>query len=1213
MKIKNQQEGVTLITVVITIVVVIIIAAIGYVSSSKGLDEAISTKFQQEIAEVKKGVDTKKIINSKNGIEEEIINAGFKKIEVENPPKNFVSFDAGKNTAYLIDLSVIDYTELKTGQEYKDLVSGDKVKFDENDVYIYDKKGTVYYVKGISIEGSEKIYTINSEETEGPNITAENTEGGIINITVIPAKGGEISSVTVDGQIATKKSEGIYEIEVVKNGSYIIVATEEGNGASKTTVNVTKIDEENSKGNTEAPTIANIKINTGEAYTTRQMANLNIETDAEIMCIKHTKDLAEPSIEDAAWRRSTEKSTLYLTEGLNVVHAWFKNKQNDTIIYKTTSIILDTTPPTKTKPDVLIDDYDFEITSKQIDPAVGSGLKKIEIGYRASNESEYHWFEVENILTPKVTIKNNKPDVGYIIKSRAEDNVGHISESTEYITESLSSIPNGVIIEYSPTEGWTTLSTVVITYPEKSLEKSYERWYRLADGEWKEATGRVEKLYLEENIKIDAVVVKKASNETLFGEIKSITIENIDVIEPRLENIKMNLTNIPTNMDFGVTATMIDEESGLFAYAVVNSENQPDKWTPLKDVVSRKEISFGVKVDTPNYIWIKDVAGNISKNYVQVEPKDFTSANVEINLIKDNYDYNGKEIMPEIEAKDKEENVVLKKDEHYTITYENNIEAGTASAIVVGKKAYTGTKTINFKIVPVIPTITLENTSYIYDRETKKIKDAVVTGTTYGKAPTGTITYTYYKESELENKTTTADGASKEGEAPNKVGTYYVIAQIAADGNYLEATSNMAVLTIQPHPVEITYNANGGTPNYQIKTVEWDEPYGTLPTVTNGDREFNGWFTELEGQGDLITETTIVTQKDKHILYACWNRPPKITNVTITDRTTTSMTISALATDPDEDEIRYRFYHNGNLVHETGYVAQNVTQTYTVTGLKEDTRYSYKVIVDDRYEYIDSETKYAYTNCSGGGYTDSTYCSGTESRYGTCTECSDGYYTWTCPGGEANVTCRSCAGNGTVVRTCSGPSPCSNCGGSGKNPCAYENGYIEKISSETSRCTRCGTGTLTSEVWKCRTCGLAGSIVYCSTYYDNDGDGKDETLCYKAMTDGFHDICPSCKGEDTSKCEHDKTSSHTDTYDCFSCRGNGKRDYECKHGSISQHEQKDPCSCCGGTRNCYEERTPCDEHNNSGSHYICETHDYDGSSSEHCKHGYNSEHITVNI
>lgn len=872
MKIKNQQEGVTLITVVITIVVVIIIAAIGYVSSSKGLDEAISTKFQQEIAEVKKGVDTKKIINSKNGIEEEILNAGFKKIEVENPPKNFVSFDVGKNTAYLIDLDVIDYTKLKSGQEYKDLISGDKVKFDEDDVYIYDKKGTVYYVKGISIEGSEKIYTINSEETEGPNVTAENTEGGIISITVIPTKGGEISSVTVGGQMATKKSEGIYEIEVIKNGSYIVVATEEGNGASKTTVIVSKIDEGTVGGKIEAPTMANIKINTGEAYTTRQIANLHIETDAEIMCIKHTKATeppSTPSLDDSTWRRCTETSTLYLSEGLNVVHAWFKNKQNDTIIYKSTSIILDTTPPTKTKPDVVVDGYNFEVTAKQIDPAVGSGLKKIEIGYRASNESEYHWFEVENILTPKVTIKDNKPNMGYIIKSRAEDNVGHVSESMEYTTENLSDIPNGIVIEYSPTTGWTTLSTVVITYPERSMEKSYERWYRLADGEWKEATGRVEKLYIEDNMKIDAVVVKKASNETLFGEIKSITIENIDVIEPRVENIKLNLNNVPANMDFGGTATLIDEQSGIFAYAVVNSENQPEKWTPLQEGVAIKEISFGVKVDAPNYIWVRDIAGNTSKNYVQVEPKDFTSANVEITLLNDNYKYTGKEIIPEIEVKDKEENVVLKKDENYTITYENNINAGTANAILVGRRTFNGTRTINFKIVPVAPTITLEDTSYIYDRETKKIKDAVVMGTTYGNAPTGTVTYTYYTDGELKNKTTSAEGASQAGEVPSKVGTYYVVAQISADGNYLEATSNIAVLTIQPHPVEITYNANGGTVSTTTKIVYYDELYGTLATPTKTGYTFDGWYLSATG-GTKITSESQVENSDAHYLYAHW-------------------------------------------------------------------------------------------------------------------------------------------------------------------------------------------------------------------------------------------------------------------------------------------------------------------------------------------------------
>ena len=1041
MKIRNQQEGVTLITVVITIVVVIIIAAIGYTASNTGLEEAVSTKFKQEIAEVKKGIDTQKIINSKKGFDEVTLNSSFKKVNVANPPKNFVSFDVEKTTAYLVDLDVIDYTKIKTGQKYKDFNEGDTVTFDKDDVYIYDKKGTVYYVKGISIEGNENAYTIDSKEKEGPDVTAENTTAGIITITVIPTKGGEITSVTVDGQIATKESEGIYKFEVVNNGNYTVIATENGNGATRTTVKVNKLDETGSDGeNTNAPTKATIKINTGEPYTTRQLATLGIDTDAEIMCIKQTKSEDAPSTPnsgDSTWRRSTDTATLYLSEGLNVVHAWFKNKQNDVVIYQKASIILDTTPPTRTKPDVVVDGYNFEITAKQIDPAVGSGLKKIEIGYKESTASEYKWFEVEDILNPTITIKNNKPNVNYNIKSRAEDNVGHSVESVEYSTGKLNDIPNGIVIEYSPTTGWTPLSTVVITYPERAMEDDFERWYRLAEGEWKESTSRVEKLYIEDNMKIDAVVVKKTETETLFGEIKSLTVENIDVIEPTVENIKLNLSKVPSNMDFGGTATIKDNESGLFAYAVVNSENNPEKWIPLNETLKEKDIEYGIKVDTPNYIWVRDIAGNTSKTYVKVDAKDITTSNIKIELTQDKYEYTGQEIQAEIVIKDEDEGITLKKDVHYTITYENNINVGTATAIITGKKAYNGTQKINFTIVAAKPTITLENTSYVYDRSTKTIKAATVTGATNGVAPTGNITYTYYINEQITDKTTTDNGASNSGTAPSKVGTYYVVAEIAAHGNYLAATSNTATLTIQPCPVTVTFNANNGNVTTTTKTVYYDEAYGDLPTGTRTGYTFAGWYTSSTG-GTKITNTSTVTNSNAHTLYAHWTANQYTVtlnpnNGTVTPSTITVTYDSTYGTLPNPSRTNYDF--------AGWYTATSGgTQVTSTTSVK---------ITANQTLYARWEAKYdcRCSNCANKVSTYNSYCS-TCSSYSKCS--SSGSCTYHCTTThycKCNACSTTVSCNTSQCSTCDSYSECTNC---------YNCGYHYSICSDCGYCSSCG-------------------------------------------------------------------------------------------------------------------------------------------------------------
>mgnify|MGYP004440184441 FL=1 len=176
---------------------------------------------------------------------------------------------------------------------------------------------------------------------EGPIVTAENTENGIVEVIVTPTKNGEITSVTVGGKTATKKDgeENVFIAEVEKNGSYIVTATEttdEGSESSKTTVIVTKIEEAEDSGDvTVAPTIASIKINNGEAYVSKEKATIHIETDAKYMYIKHVTDGTMPTVPtatDSGWKRAVDSTEIYLSEGNNEVFAWFRNSGNDTII-----------------------------------------------------------------------------------------------------------------------------------------------------------------------------------------------------------------------------------------------------------------------------------------------------------------------------------------------------------------------------------------------------------------------------------------------------------------------------------------------------------------------------------------------------------------------------------------------------------------------------------------------------------------------------------------------------------------------------------------------------------------------------------------------------------------------------------------------------------------------------------------------------------------
>lgn len=63
------------------------------------------------------------------------------------------------------------------------------------------------------------------------------------------------------------------------------------------------------------------------------------------------------------------------------------------------------------------------------------------------------------------------------------------------------------------------------------------------------------------------------------------------------------------------------------------------------------------------------------------------------------YDPSVKEIKPPLTVKDKSKVLIL--DEDYTVRYENNTNVGTATAIVIGKGNYVGTKRVTFKITEV--------------------------------------------------------------------------------------------------------------------------------------------------------------------------------------------------------------------------------------------------------------------------------------------------------------------------------------------------------------------------------------------------------------------------------------------------------------------------------------------------------------------------------
>lgn len=111
-------------------------------------------------------------------------------------------------------------------------------------------------------------------------------------------------------------------------------------------------------------------------------------------------------------------------------------------------------------------------------------------------------------------------------------------------------------------------------------------------------------------------------------------------------------------------------------------------------------------------------------------------------------------------------------------------------------------------------------------------------------------------------------------------------------------TSETPVTTASNHDINaiweankytVTANANGGTiasttgwegtGNTATKSVTYDSQYGTLPTASRTGYTLKGW--KINGEGDFITNETILTTASNHTLKAVWEvNSYKLTKVT---------------------------------------------------------------------------------------------------------------------------------------------------------------------------------------------------------------------------------------------------------------------------------------------------------------------------------------------
>ena len=241
-------------------------------------------------------------------------------------------------------------------------------------------------------------------------------------------------------------------------------------------------------------------------------------------------------------------------------------------------------------------------------------------------------------------------------------------------------------------------------------------------------------------------------------------------------------------------------------------------------------------IDTANTKWSDETTEAKTISW-KINAKKL-SGNVTVSDVEDKT-YTGSAITPEVEVKDTARNTVLTKNTDYTISYKNNVNAGTATITITGKGNYTGTVEKTFKINGDENPIKVTNKT-VYTGSTVDLSTLVSDAqgdVTFSIKTNGTTTASTLSGSKL-----TAGAMST---TDDKDQTVVITAKAAGNGNYNPGNKEITI-TVQKYTATLTWNST--TPNSIIYGTTGKTATATVK-VTEGTA---GKVTYTSGTTDVL-------------------------------------------------------------------------------------------------------------------------------------------------------------------------------------------------------------------------------------------------------------------------------------------------------------------------------------------------------------------------
>ena len=472
-----------------------------------------------------------------------------------------------------------------------------------------------------------------------------------------------------------------------------------------------------------------------------------------------------------------------------------------------------------------------------------------------------------------------------------------------------------------------------------------------------------------------------------YGIAASHEVTNIDTTKPIVKSLSVTTNTIK------ITAT--DEASGIYSYAISESETMPKTFTKLDNSTQVfNTVVENLKQSTKYYVWVKDVAGNISEvasTKTETVPK-LTDANTTIT--KSPNDWTTQEVTATVTTTEKNYALQTKKDngEWQTTNSQKYTENGTIYARLwdgtnAGEEIYKPITNID-KTAPTATNIEIKNvTPAGYDVYVYGVKD---NGSGVNRVQFPTWTEAKGQDDIQPNWQT---GASSKGtkQADGTTWVYHVNitdhkTEAGEYNTHIYAYDNLGngkcigTQKVTIPMVKITYDENyvkNGTTNKQTVEKVYNTELGTLGTPTRTGYTFAGWFTEATG-GTQISSTTKTPVTDT-TYYAHWNANPlNFANQTIS---------KTFSTSEQKADIKGASNGTGNYTYtekteknsaqkDTNYISINGTTITIAANTPADT-YTYVIVATDNNSKVTKEATYTIkierAKTANAGASDKTY------------------------------------------------------------------------------------------------------------------------------------------------------------------------------------------------------------------------------------------------